>query len=62
LFKVERKPSYIWSAMVNTACDLYPEDLVEEIRQAYVEGLVNPGDIGFDDVKRTLAKGEGKAA
>jgi len=54
LFKAERKPRYIWSAMVNTACDLYPEELIEEIQRAYAEGLVNPGDVGFDDVKRTL--------
>ena len=54
LFKVERKRSFIWSAMVNTACDLYPEELVEEIRRAYVEEFVNPGDVGFEDVKRTL--------
>jgi hypothetical protein len=60
LIKAERKPSYIWSAMVNTACDLYPEELIEEIQRAYGEGLVNPGDIGFDDVKRTLAKGKEK--
>jgi hypothetical protein len=60
LLKVERKPSYIWSAMVNTACDLYPEELIEEIQRAYGEGLVNPGDIGFDNVKRTLAKGKEK--
>lgn len=57
LLKVERKPSFVWSAMVNTACDLYPEELIEEIKRAYGEGLVDPGDVGFDDVKRTLAKG-----
>jgi hypothetical protein len=60
LFKVEQKSSFIWSAMVSTACDLYPEELVEEIRRAYVEGLVNPGDVGFDDVKRTLEGGKEK--
>lgn len=60
LFKVERKPSYIWSAMVNTACDLYPDELVEEIQRAYGEGLINPGDVGFDDVKRTLEMGKEK--
>lgn len=46
LFKVEQKSSFIWRAMVNTACDLYPEGLVEEIRRACVEGLVNHGDVG----------------
>ena len=60
LFKVEQKSSFIWSAMVSTACDLYPEELVEEIQRAYVEGLVNPGDVGFDDVKRTLEGGKEK--
>lgn len=60
LFKVEQKSSFIWSAMVNTACDLYPEGLVEEIRRACVEGLVNHGDVGFDDVKRTLQGGKEK--
>ena len=60
LIKAEREPSYVWSAMVNTACDLYPEELTEEIQRAYGEGLVNPGDVGFDDVKRTLAKGKEK--
>ena len=58
LFKVERKPGYIWSAMVNIACDLYPEELIEEIRRAYGEGLVNPGDVGFGEVKRILERGK----
>ena len=56
LFKVERKPSYIWSAMVNAACDLYPEELIEEIQRAYAEGLVNPGDVGLDEVNTILEK------
>ncbi len=56
LFRVERKPSFIWDTMVNTACDLYPEELMEEIQRAYAEGLVNPGDVSFDEVKRILKK------
>ena len=60
LSKVERKPSFLWGTMVNTACDLYPEELIEEIKQAYDEDLVDPFDVGFGDVKRTLAKGKEK--
>jgi hypothetical protein len=45
--------------MINTACDLYPEELIEEIKRAYGEDLVDSFDVGFDDVKNTLAKGEG---
>ena len=56
--KVERKSSYLWSTMINTACDLYPEELIEEIKRAYGEDLVDSFDVGFDDVKNTLAKGK----
>ncbi|MEE8306038.1 MAG: DUF1186 domain-containing protein [Gammaproteobacteria bacterium] len=58
LLKIERKPGFVWSAMVNAACDLYPEELVHEIKRAYGEGLVNPGDVSFSDVQRALAKGK----
>jgi hypothetical protein len=58
LSKVERKHSYVWSAMVNAACDLYPEELVDEIHRAYEEGLVNPGNVGFSDVEHALKTGK----
>jgi hypothetical protein len=58
--KVERKPSYIWSAMVNTACDLYPDELVKEIQRACSEGLVNTGDVTFTEVEEILEKGKEK--
>ena len=61
LVKVERKPNYLWSAMVNAACDLYPEELVNEIRQAYERGLVNPGDVGYSEVEAILKTGKAKA-
>ena len=59
--KVERKPNYLWSAMVNAACDLYPEELVKEIRQAYDRGLVNPGDVSYSEVEAILKAGKAKA-
>jgi hypothetical protein len=61
LLKVERKPNYLWSAMVNAACDLYPGELVKEIRQAYDRGLVNPGDVSYPEVEAILKKGKEKA-
>ena len=60
LLKVERKPNYLWSAMVNAACDLYPEELVKEIRQAYDRGLVDPGNVGYSEVEAILKAGEGE--
>jgi hypothetical protein len=60
LLKIERKPSFVWSAMVSAACDLYPEELVEEIRQAYDRGLVDPNDVGFPEVEEILKLGKEK--
>ena len=61
LVKVERKPNYLWSAMVSAACDLYPEELVKEIRQAYDRGLVDPGNVGYSEVEAILKAGKAKA-
>lgn len=58
LFKVERKASFVWCAMVNLACDLYPEELETEIRKAYEQHLVNSGNVSFHDVKMILEKGK----
>jgi hypothetical protein len=61
LLKVERKPTYVWSAMVSAACDLYPEELMKEIRQAYERELVNPLDVDFADVEEILKMGKERA-
>jgi hypothetical protein len=61
LLKVERKPNYLWSAMVSAACDLYPEELVKEIRQAYDRGLVDPVDVSYSEVEEILKAGKERA-
>ena len=61
LLKIERKPSFVWSAMVNLACDLYPEELASEIRQAYDRGLIDPSDVSFPEVEEILKIGKEKA-
>ena len=55
--KLERKPSYAWSALVGYASDLHPEEVFSDIRQAYEEGLVDSYAVGFDEVEEDLAKG-----
>ena len=40
--------------------DLYPEEVYEDIRQAYADDLVEGFFVGFDDVKRTYALGNDK--
>jgi Protein of unknown function (DUF1186)/SEC-C motif len=56
--KLVRQWSHAWDTLVSYTSDLYPEELLDDIKQAYEEGLVDPGYIGFDDVKRDLAAGK----
>ncbi len=56
--KLVRKRSYVWDALVASSCDLHPEELLDDIERACEEGLVDPGYIRFDDVKRDLALGK----
>jgi len=52
--KLARQWSHVWDELVCCSCDIYPEELIEDIEQAYKERLVDPGYIGFDDVQRDL--------
>ena len=56
--KLVRQPSHVWDALVAFSSDLYPAELIGDIEQAYEEEIVDPGYIGFDDVKRDLAAGK----
>ena len=52
--KIERKPSYVWSEMESVARDLHPEELEEEIRRAYAEGLIDPDYVRLSEVESSL--------
>jgi hypothetical protein len=56
--KLERTWSHVWDALVSYSSDLYPLELLDDIKKAYEDGLVDPGYIGFDDVERDLARGK----
>jgi len=56
--KLARQGSHVWDSLVSYSCDIYPEELIGDIEQAYEEDLVNPGYIGFDEIKRDLAVGK----
>lgn len=56
--KLVRKWSHAWDTLVSYSSDLYPEELLDDIEKAYEDCLVDPGYIGFDDVKRDLAMGK----
>jgi hypothetical protein len=56
--KLVRQWSHVWDTLVSYSSDLYPEELLDDIKQAYEDGLVDPRHIGFDDVKRDMAMGK----
>ncbi len=56
--KLAREWSHVWDSLVCDSSDLYPAELLDDIERAYEEGLVEPGHIGLDDVRRDLALGK----
>ncbi len=54
--KLKRKYSQVWNALVDASCALYPLEVIEDIRQAYEEDLVDPFYIGIEDIKEYLKK------
>jgi hypothetical protein len=56
--KLARKWSHVWDELVSDSTDLYPAELLDDIKRAYDDGLVETGHVGFDDVKRDLALGK----
>jgi hypothetical protein len=54
----DAKNETIWSELVASTSDLYAEELIEEIRQVFAEGLADPGYVGLTEVERDLAKGK----
>ena len=58
--KLLRQPSEVWSSLVASACDLYPEELLDDIKQAYREHLVDTFSIGMRDVMHDLLMGKNR--
>ncbi len=56
--RLEREPTYIWSALANACTDIYPAELMPEIRRAFDERLIDSMSIGPDDVTDALARGK----
>ena len=48
---------YFWDALVCNLLDLYPGELIGEIRELFAKGYVYEGDVALEDVERTMAKG-----
>ncbi len=53
-----REGSRVWTALVCCSCDLYPEELQEEIERAFADGLVDTGDINLEHALEDLKQGK----
>lgn len=58
--KLERDNAFLIGALVVACCDIYPEELLSEIRQAYADGIVDSFLIDMGSVEKTLADGKEK--
>jgi len=59
--KLERKYSYVWTALVLESCHIYPLEMFQEIEKAYDDELTDPFIISLDDVRETLDSGKEEA-
>jgi hypothetical protein len=48
----------LWNGLVWSSTHLCPEELYEDIQQAYEDGLVETGVIRLEDVEKTLERGK----
>lgn len=55
---LEQEPSFVWGALVNTACDIHPQELMDEIEHAFEVGLADPDYLDLKWVNRCLAAGQ----
>lgn len=58
--KLTREHSFVWNGLVSCCTDLYPEEVYEDIKQTYEEGLIETFFIRLEDVQETLALGKEK--
>jgi Protein of unknown function (DUF1186)/SEC-C motif len=56
--KLGRSPSLAWKGLALAVADLPAPELLENVRQAYAEGLVDEWFARLDDIERTLRERE----
>ena len=52
--KLQRIPSYAWGSLVCVVADLPAPELLEEVRQAYADGLVDTKVADLEDIERDV--------
>ncbi|MBT3805341.1 MAG: DUF1186 domain-containing protein [Desulfobacula sp.] len=52
--------SDFWGLLADYVCDLYPEEIIDVIKQAYEDGLIIPGMTHYSDFEEALEIGKDK--
>jgi hypothetical protein len=58
---LNRTPSYAWGSLASRCADLYPEEVVEELRMAFDEGLIESFYMGWENIEDALKAGKAAA-
>lgn len=53
-YKLEKIHSFAWDNLIAVACSLYPEEILEPIKRAFDDHLIDTSFISFDDVKNIV--------
>lgn len=56
--KMERVPSEAWDGLACACADLWPGELMDDLRVAFDDGLVHPGMINWKDIQSWQARGQ----
>jgi len=54
---LERTPSMAWDGLAAACADLCPAEVEVELRQAYDDGLIDPGFIAWEEITEAVAEG-----
>ena len=58
LFKtLERTPSETWDGLACSCTDIWPDELMDDLRSAWEDGLISSGMIGWDEIEDWYARG-----
>lgn len=55
--RLKRQHSHAWNGLVCAVADLPAPELLDDLRQAYTDDLVDPGFAGLDELERDLRGG-----
>jgi len=56
--KLAREPSHVWNSLVCNCADLFPGEMLDEIKKAYDDELVDPGFIRYEKLIGRTQQGE----